>query len=83
MWWLVNIPVPQISARQVPFLDTTSPLQKPALKIPEFTSTWTPKVGKIIALTAIIMGLMLLFYILLGYRYLFQQGHVHVRGFAV
>ena len=32
-------------------------------------STWTPKVCKIMAFMAIIMGLGLLFYILLGFRY--------------
>ena len=31
--------------------------------------TWTPKVGKIIAFMAVIMGVGLLFYILLGFRY--------------
>ena len=30
--------------------------------------TWTPKVYKIIVFTAIIMGLGLLFYMLLGFR---------------
>ena len=33
------------------------------------SSTWTPKVGKIMAFMAIVMGLGLLFYILLGFRY--------------
>ena len=32
-------------------------------------STWTPKVCKIMAFMAILMGLGLLFYILLGFRY--------------
>ena len=32
------------------------------------TPTWTPKVCKIMAFMAIIMGLGLLFYILLGFR---------------
>ena len=32
-------------------------------------STWTPKVGKIMAFVAIIGDLVLLFYILLGFRY--------------
>ena len=31
--------------------------------------TWTPKVCKIVAFMAVIMGLGLLFYILLGFRY--------------
>ena len=35
-------------------------------------STWTPKVRKIMAFMAIIRGLRLLFYILLGFRYLLK-----------
>ena len=34
-------------------------------------TTWTPKVCKIMALMAVIMGLGLLFYILLGFRHLY------------
>ena len=33
-----------------------------------FRTTWTPKVCKIIAFVAVILGLGLLFYILLGFR---------------
>ena len=41
--------------------------------------TWTPKVCKIMAFMAIIMGLGLLFYILLGFRYcLLPQDLGHV-----
>ena len=36
--------------------------------------TWTPKVSKLMALMAIIMGLGLLFYILLGFRYYREDG---------
>ena len=39
----------------------------------DITITWTPKVGKILAFMAIIMGLGPLFYILLGFRYLGSQ----------
>ena len=34
-------------------------------------TTWAPKVCKIMAFMAIIMGLGLVFYILLGFRYMF------------
>ena len=53
----------------------------PGLPTPDFgedseskaSSTWAPKVCKIMAFMAIIMGLGLLFYILLGFRqYLFH-----------
>ena len=37
------------------------------------TSTWAPKVCKIMAFMAIIMGLGLLFYILLGFRYFYSR----------
>ena len=36
----------------------------------EVRHTWTPKVCKIMALMAFIMGLGLLFYILLGFKYI-------------
>ena len=36
--------------------------------------TWTPKVCRIMAFMAIIRGLGLLFYILLGFRYRYQRG---------
>ena len=38
------------------------------------TATWAPKVCKIMAFMAIILGLGLLFYILLGFRYLEAHG---------
>ena len=36
--------------------------------------TWTPKVCKIMAFMAVIMGLGLLFYILLGFRHALVEG---------
>ena len=36
---------------------------------PRILYTWTPKVCKIMALVAVILGLGLLFYILLGFRH--------------
>ena len=38
-----------------------------------FACTWTPKVCKIMTFMAIILGLGLLFYILLGFRYKFSR----------
>ena len=39
------------------------------LRVRDGIPTWTPKVGKIMAFMAIMMGLGLLFYIVLGFRY--------------
>ena len=40
----------------------------PALRCLQLSGAWTPKVSKLMAFMAVIMGLGLLFYILLGFR---------------
>ena len=44
-------------------------------KMLHISQTWTPKISKIMAFMAVIMGLGLLFYILLGFRNLINPLH--------